>query len=291
MRAMTRSLRMALLAAAAAAGCSGGSNSPPPDMAPSAPPVFTGTDNTTMNPADYSCLGTRTDPGAPTSDTPVTGVIKDFQYGDLVVGAVVKVYATPTDVPASPLATSAPSDMMGNWSVTVPAGHYRVIFGTSGGMGVDKNGTMSATIPTYEFNRVYNDNSRVAVEARTRDVIEGLVSVPADPSLGAIAGSVRDCGNMAVGGAQIAVSGTSSSYDAASLTFYFVDANGTMLPARGRGWTTYLGLYVALNVPVGTATVTAQGVVASGAPKTLGKETIPVLAGAITIADVLPLGP
>jgi hypothetical protein len=224
-------------------------------------------------------------------DTPIMGVIKDFQDSNLVVGAVIKVYASAADVPANPIATSMPSDAMGNWSVTVPKGHYRVIFGNDSGMAITSGGTMVATIPTYEFDRVYSDHDRTAVKASTRDVIQGLVSVVPDPALGVIAGSVRDCANKETGGATVAVSGTSTAYDSASLLFYFKDVSGTTLPNRNQKWTTALGLFAALNVPVGSATATATGQVQESAPKELGAATVPILSGAITIVDVLPLGP
>ena len=242
-------------------------------------------------PAALDCIGTRNDPAAPTVDTVVTGQIKDFQDSNIVVGAVVSIYTDPAQVIANhPVAMSTPSDMNGMYTVTIPKGFYRVIMGNSGGKAISGGGAMAETITTYEFGRIFDDKSRVAVKTTTRDAIFGLVSIPYDATAGAVAGSVRDCAGANFGGGRASVTMTSSSFDNANI-FYFKDVGGSPILVRTAKYTSGLGVFAALNVPAGNATVSATAVVGSGAPKTVGSYTVPVLAGAITIVDVIPSGP
>jgi len=287
---------LALFAALGAVGC-GDSPSQmadmaiPPDMAMTPPPPLYLQDSTgAQKPADYSCLGTRTDPAAPTADYVLTGKVADFQDNDPVAGAVVSVYLDAQSVAMNqPAAQSMPSAMDGTYTLTVPKGQYRVIFGTRGGKAISSGGTAKDTIDTFEFGRAYKDAGRTAVKVTTRDAIPGLVSVVPDVTLGVIAGSVRDCAGKEVGGAKVAITGTSAMYDAASLTFYFTDVGGATLPTRKLKWTDGAnGVFAALNVPPGSATVTAIGIVGSGDLKTLGAQSINVPSGAVTIVEVLP---
>jgi hypothetical protein len=317
-------MRYALACAVALAGCGGTSTTPaPPDMAmmcgPTMPPPQLGitagkmatpcpTGNecqapqfcdTTLNPkicalpANYSCLGTRMDPPGPSMDVVVTGLIKDFQDNNVVMGATVTLWKNAADVPdpAKAIATSmAPSDANGNYMIKVPAGTpYRVIRGNSGGKAIS-NGNPVDTIPAYEFNRNFDDKSPVAVKTSTREAIPGLVSVIPDPTLGVLAGSVRDCMNTEVGNALVAVSMTSVMYDGVCNTFYFADVGGSTLPTRTIHYSSEAnGTFAALNVPPGLATLTVTGIVGSGAAKTISTATVPVQGGAVTIVEMLPL--
>lgn len=261
------------------------------DMAAPLPPAaYVGTK---MAAPDLSCLGTRMDPTAPDADQTVSGVIKDFQDSNPVQGAIVSVYFSSDDAVAGKAAAqSAPSDAMGNYTITIPAGHYRVIYGNAGGKAISSSGSMVDTIPAYEFGRAFDDKERAAVKVTTRDAIPSLVGLTPDPALGVFAGSARDCKNQLVGGAQAFVSGTSMPYDSSQYLFYFKTVAGAPLPLRAQKWTTDLGLWAALNVPPGTATMEAKIVPTAGATLvTLGSTTVPIIAGAITIADVLPAGP
>ncbi len=285
---MNRSLIVAALAALVA-GCGGGemtTQMPDMKMGHTAPPIFLGSPDGGTAP-DETCLGSRKDPAPPTMDTMVSGTIKDFQDSNPVEGAIVAVYTSPQQVvDGKPATMSAPSDAMGNYTVTVPAGFYRVIFGNSGGKAVS-NGTMVDTIPAFELDRVFSDKDRVAVKTSTRDAIPSIVGITPDDTLGVIAGTVHDCNNKIIGGATISVT-TTPAYDQSNI-FYFITVNGSAFPSRNAFWTSGdPGVYAALNVPPGTAVVTATGVVGSGAPQTLGSASIPVLKGSIVIADLLP---
>lgn len=255
------------------------------------PPPISVKSGAMMTDADESCLGSRKDPPGPNADTMITAKITDFQDDNIVVGATIMVWKDAADVPdpKKAIATSTVSDAMGMYTIKIPGGTpYRVIMGNTGGMAIS-NGNPVATIATYEFNRNFDDKARVAVKVSTREAIPGLVSVIPDPTLGVLAGAVRDCKNTEVGGATVKVSMTTAAYDSDALTFYFVKVGGSTLPTRQQHWTSPdNGSFAALNVPPGLATVTASGQVGSGTPKTLTTLTVPVLAGAITIAEMLP---
>ena len=271
------------------AACGGGNGGSAVDMAVALPTPVNFTDKGATKPADESCNGKRIDPMPPTMDTIVNGTIKDFENSQPVENAIVSLYLTAGDaVNNKPAAMSTPSDAMGNYTITVPKGHYRVTFGNQGGMALS-NGQPVSTIPAYEFNRVYSDKERAAVKKTTKEAIAGIVSIIPDDSLGVVAGSVHDCGDKILGGAEVSLSKTSSPYDSSSLVFYFVNAGGSQLPVRTAHWTSNdPGVYAALNVPTGTAQVNATGIIGSGALQSLGAETVPIIAGAITIVDVLP---
>src|SRR5579871_3320447 len=178
--------KLAYLFVALAAGCGNGTPTPMPDMKPAqtAPALYVGANPDAGMPADESCLGSRMDPAAPTMDTMLAGTIKDFQDSNPVAGAVVSVYTDPSQmVNNMPVAQSAPSGMDGSYTITVPKGYYRVIFGNSGGMAIS-NGAMTGTIPAFEYQVAYNVKDRVAVKTSTRDVIPSLVGITPDPTLG-----------------------------------------------------------------------------------------------------------
>jgi hypothetical protein len=280
-------IAFALFAAISTVGTLGCSSKPA--GLPGQPNLFVGDAPDGGVAADYSCNGKRVDPAAPTTDTVVTGTIKDFQDDNLVSGAVISVYATADQVLAKmPIATSMPSDAMGNYTVTVPKGYYRVIFGNTGGKALS-NGNPVDTIDTYEFNRKYDDKGRTAVKVSTREAIPGLVSVIPDTSLGVLAGAVRDCNEKEVGGARVTISDTSGPYMGDMLTFYFKKISGSTLPTRTQKWTDGNGAFAALNVPVGKGTVSAKGIITTADGEVdLGSGTVPVLAGSITLFEVLP---
>jgi hypothetical protein len=286
---MTRIVSLAYFLVAVA-GCGGGTPMSMPDMkmAPMPPALYIG-DTAPGTPADESCVGHFMDPAAPTTDTVVMGTIKDFQDMNLVMGAVVSVYLTPADVMSkTAIAMSTPSDANGKYMLTVPKGHFRVIMGNTGGKAIS-NGNPVDTIDTYEFNVRYDYATATAVKTSTRDAIPGLVSVDPDPALGVLAGTVRDCNGKEMGGAIVDVSNTSAMYDSSQFIFYFQSVSGTTLPTRTLKWTSgSVGVFAALNVPTGTATLNANGIIGSGSLMKLGSETVPVLPGSITIADILP---
>lgn len=284
-----RFVKVFVAVCAMGAGCGSSTMNSSPDMAmapkPVVPPGLTLEGSNGMTPGDIACVGNPMDPSAPTMDTVVTGVIKDFQDDNKVVGAVIKIYATVDDVMANkPLTTSMPTDMDGNFTYTVPKGYYRIIRANEGGKAIS-SGNMVKTIPTYEFNVVYSDKSPTAVKTSTKDLIPGLVSVTQMDGFGVLAGGARDCNNKHVLGAIVDVAATN--YNSTGQIFYFADVPGAgTVPVRNQKWTGDNGVFAALNVPPGVGTVTIKGALKMGDPlQTISQYKIPVIADAVTIIE------
>jgi hypothetical protein len=241
-------------------------------------------DATTQAPADFSCLHTRMDPAAPTTATTLPIVVADFQTKMPVAGATVEVYTSLDHFNAStPDGTSAVTDAGGNTMLTVPAGSYRVIFRTVGD---------ASTVETIEFNRAYNDGKRYSVAQTTKQVIQAVLSIIPDDTLGVIAGSQRDCQERETGGVLFSSAPVSgAAFDNSKLTFYFVDASATnTVPTKAQKYTSGDGVFASLNLPPGDVDVTSTGVLQTGMPAvTLGRGRAPVRAGSITVVQIEPL--
>lgn len=277
--------RMTLVACAGVlalvAGC-GSSGPKPPAGQPAA--FVQPMPSAAKTPANLGCLGTHSDPPAPSSPTALTVTVTDFERATPVMGATVDVYLSLAHVNAqAPDATSAPTAADGKTTVTVPPGSYRVIFRTSGAPG---------TIETFEFNRAYHDAARISVSQATKQEIPAVLSLIPDDTKGVVAGSQRDCDEHELGGITVAISSDGGSYDAATNVFYFEDSGMARVPSRAQKWTSGDGAFAGLNVPPGNATVTANGLTnAGGAPTRFGTAVVPVRAGSITIVQLEPLGP
>lgn len=268
------------LVAILVAGC--GSSGPAPVKGQPAAFVQP-TPSAAMTPASLGCLGTHADPAAPTAPTDVTLTVSDFEKSTPVMGATVEVYLSLAHVNAhAPDATSPPSGSDGKTTLTVPPGSYRVIFRTSGAPN---------TIETLEFNRAFNDPTRISVSQATKNEIPALLSLSPDDTKGVVAGSQRDCDEKELGGITVAISADGGSYDSATNVFYFEDAGAARVPSRSQKWTSGDGAFAGLNVPPGNATVTSNGLRAVGGASTrLGTAVVPVRPGSITIVQLEPLG-
>lgn len=244
----------------------------------------------TCEAADFSCNGHYTDPTeAAPEDATETGLIKDFQDSNKVVGAVVKIYLTTQDVlDDKPATQSEPSDENGNYTVDIPKGATRIIRGVVGGKAVS-SATMSDTIPSYEFGVPWNDPAPVSVTVKTKQAIPGLVSVAQQDGLGILAGGVHDCNDKETGGGQATVTVEGKDYDGGPNIFYFKYIGGDPLPVRTQKWTEAGGVFAALNVPPGTGHATVKGIIGSGDLQVIGDDAIPVIADAVTIIHMMPL--
>ncbi len=278
--------RIALFAFSTVLAACGGSSGPQP--APGQPPAFVQPntlDPSTQMPASLGCVGTHTDPPAPTTATAVTMMVQDFEKKTPVAGATVDVYLSLAHVNAmAPDATSAPSDANGQTTLMVPPGSYRVIFRTT----ADPN----TTIETIEFDRAYNDPTRISVSQATKAEIPALVSIIPDDTLGVVAGSQRDCNEKEMGGITFTATSSGGSFDASMSTFYFIDVSqGSTVPARAQKFTSADGVFAILNVPPGDVTVTSTGIpMTGGMLTTIGRAVVPVHANSITILQMEPLG-
>jgi hypothetical protein len=242
-------------------------------------------DPSTIKPANLGCVGTFKDPDGPTVDTPVMMTVEDFEKSTPVPNATVEVYTSLAKVNArTPDVTASPTDANGQTTVMMPKGTYRVIFRVT----ADPN----KTIETLEFNRAWNDPSRVSVSTATKGEIPGLVAVVPDDTKGVVAGDLRDCDGKRVGGVLLDLKASGGGFDAQSNTFYFVSVDkATTVPARAQKWTSGNGVFATLNVPPGDATLTVTGLLTKGGAQTkLGTGVAPVRANSVTVVQLSPLG-
>lgn len=139
--------------------------------------------------------------------------------------------------------------------------------------------------PLYDFN-VYIPNSDVKngvwehnVRALATDdytvIPQAAIGGPITPGNGAIAGEVHDCGDVRLTGATVDVE-----VKRRVLT-YFSDDEDAPLPNTGATSTSVLGLYAALDVAPGKASVAAIGLV-GGKVTTVGYHRVTVFPDAVT---------
>ena len=155
------------------------------------------------------------------------------------------------------------------------------------------------TKAAVEYNQWVSSADRIydvlTISIKTYNILPGLASYPLDPSLGIVAGKIRDCPDRGV--ANVAVNlepgllaepltgdfcGDDVYYRIG--TFYFVD----QLPKAEQEVTSEDGLFAFVNVPVGQATVFASGVRAEGGEQmsNIGRSEVISLADTITVRDV-----
>jgi hypothetical protein len=236
-----------------------------------------------LSPASLGCLGTHTDPAAPTAETALDITVKDFEKSTPVKDAIVEVYLSLAHFNAGMAdGTSQPTGGDGGTRLMVPPGSYRVIFRTYGAPN---------TIETIELNRAFDDGARVSVSQATKSEIPALLNLAPDDTKGVVAGSQRDCAEKELGGITVTIASDAGAIDPTNI-FYFQDFGASRVPSLAQKWTSGDGAFAGLNVPAGNATVTASGLRADGGSLTkLGTGVAPVRAGSITIVQLEPLGP
>jgi hypothetical protein len=262
-------------------------DSPMMMMPAGSPPVYVQPnplDVSTKRPANFSCLGKRVDPAAPTAPTTIQVVVQDFEKETPVEGATVEVYLSLAKVNArTPDAASAPTNKMGQAMLTVPPGSYRVIFRTFGA---------PKTIETLEFNRKFDDTRRYSVSETTKETIQAVLSIFPDETLGVVAGALRDCDGIDTGAVVLETTSTGGSFDNKSNTFYFDETTTGPVPVRGFKWAGSNGVFASVNVPPGDVTLTVRGVLSEGGETSvLSRGTAPLRANSITVVQMEPLGP
>jgi hypothetical protein len=239
-----------------------------PDLAPPFPvaPLFIGSGNQSGAPANEACNGMFRDPAAPSLPTLISGRAVDFQDGYPIVGATVSIYADAQSALANqPLASSAPTDMNGNYQISVAAGIERLVRSVSGGSAIN-SGNSQSIVPTYEFNVLYNDGTAKAVKQSTIVAIPSLVSAVQMAGLGVVIGIAGDCDNAPLGGAHAQVTAPAYDTDQNGDLFYFIAVAGSTLPARTQKFTGGSGSFVAIDVPPGAIAANAFGTITGGGP-------------------------
>ncbi|HJZ86629.1 MAG TPA: hypothetical protein VKN99_15735 [Polyangia bacterium] len=271
------------------AGCGNDKKPPPPDGMTVTPPPATVHDNNMDVPAIYACNGSRMDPAGSPTEFMVNGKVADFQSGSGVAGAVISVFPDTAAVMANQPYDTKTCDNAGNFTaLKIPANHYRVAF----------KSTATDQIDTFEFGIPIppgtTTTTRNSVSRLTATALPTLVGIDYDMTKAAVAGGVRDCGPAGGGlgrfvkGALIAVTVGGAPVPDGQV-FYFSDND---LPVRKtqQQWTNTDGLFTALNLPSGMATVEARAVLTAGSqPVVVGREMVPLMGGSLSIVDVSPL--
>ena len=200
---------------------------------------------------DISCSGTTPATPDPSCqvDHALTGVVEDFQDGGGVPDATIKFWFGDDISTTADLSVTGDDD--GNFTAEVPS-CTPLGYGTSTPYG--------DTVDTFEVHQVYDyeashtlDETVNSVSAGTAAIIPSIIGVTWDEtSTGIIAGTAFDCNEDPIGHAQVFLHDGSGNAPATGEVFYFDDSdfpadNQSVPDANPNN-----GLWVAINVPVGT---------------------------------------
>jgi hypothetical protein len=252
-------------------------------------------------PPDLSCFEPA---GYPQKGTPqnvkMTGLVKIFSHGCESKNVTIEVYdaaqvydgggTLPAMIGAS-VVTSANCQADGvqaDYNGTDCAARYECTYEYAGvptetELVVLTKGDLWA--PLYDFN-VFIPNSQVQAGAWTHDVRalaaddytvipQAAIGTTITMGNGAIAGEVHDCGDVRLIGATVNVDVQKK------MLTYFTDNQDNPMPDLTATATTALGLYSALDVLPGKASVAALGLV-GGEVKAVGYQRIVVFPNAVT---------
>jgi hypothetical protein len=237
---------------------------------------------------DTSCLAgpfNEVDPAKQGLAT-LDGIVMDFQDDEPVeVGAEVKFWYG-DDIAAAPdVVTTADGD--GRFSARVP-------MCTPVGYETSTPPDLEETVDTYEVHQVYDYYDTMALDEQVNSVsqstsrlIPSIIGVEWDTTMGIIAGTAYDCNLSGLGHVQVYLHDADGNPPESGTVYYFTDND---LPAD----TKYVpdsnpnnGLWVAVNVPVGTWTVEMHGYNGSGYDN-LGATQLTIKANSVNISNIYP---
>ena len=139
---------------------------------------------------------------------------------------------------------------------------------------IEANTVETPSVTSSEFN---------SVSTGTYNVIPAVYAVTPDPTKGIVAGTVFDCNNEALEGAQVIVRDASGIFPDTQIVRYF---NGDNFPSQEQSWTNTDGLWIAMEIPEGTWYVDAYAADGAGGHHMLGTTVIEVLKDSINIANI-----
>lgn len=252
------------------------------DYAGSGPP-----DLGCFDPANYPTLGT-------SQTVTMEGIVKIFSHGceskdvDIEIHEVVD--AEPAAAPVgTPIKTASDCTVAGVMTTNDDCGTRWECKYSYAGVPTEKElvvltkGALWA--PLYQYN-IFIPNAEVQNGVWTHDlralatddytvIPQAAIGGPITPGNGAIAGEVHDCGDVRLTGATVDVDVQKT------LVTYFTDNEEKPLPATAATSTSVLGLYAALDVAPGKASVAAIGLV-NGQITTLGYHRVTVFPDSVT---------
>lgn len=148
---------------------------------------------------------------------------------------------------------------------------------------------LGETIDTYEAHQVFPPLAANAgpipynsVSETTYRVIPGLLGVDVNPGDSIIAGTAYDCAGEPIEGAQVVVRDASGEIPEDLVVKYFIEN----FPNRDQLHTSADGLWVAINVPPGTATVQAWVSDGAGGHLLIGETVLTSYADSINISNI-----
>jgi hypothetical protein len=197
-------------------------------------------------PADFDCERSEPEGGA---DVTFTLKIRDFQTNVEVPGTCVNVYPDNV-VPTSDTCGGVMTDANGDVEVTAPAGGwfaYRLFPVAGSTMGVVQRNVVAAS----EAGATVTGNS---VSETTASLLPGLLGRQRLGGAAIFAGAVYDCSNRTVEGAAFRVVRNNAALPAGPgatdpMYAYFSSAS---LPDVNQRYTNTNGLFLAINMPIGT---------------------------------------
>lgn len=246
-------------------------------------------------PPDLGCLDPANYPKLGTSQTvTVEGVVKIFSHGCESKDVKIEIYeVVDADIGTTPVGTpvTTPSDCTasGVMSDNAECGtRYECKFSYAGvptekELLVLTKGAFWASLYAYNLfvpnAEVQNGKWTHDVRALATDdytvIPQAAIGGPITLGNGAIAGEVHDCGDVRLEGATVDVSVSRK------LVTYFTSNEEKPLPDIAAVSTSVLGLYAALDVPPGKASVAALGMV-NGKVTTIGYHHVKVFPDAVT---------
>jgi hypothetical protein len=173
----------------------------------------------------------------------------------------------------------------------------------------DDNGQVAGTLTTCEpysykvttDNETADDPTKITIAAHltenptalesvefnsvsdaTYTVIQALLGISPDPANGVVAGAIYDCNEDPIEGAQVIVK-MDGGYVAGQEVRYFVED----FPHREQPYTSEDGLWLAMQVPTGRATVEAYMVMETGGePQLMGSTSLDIFPDIINISSI-----
>jgi hypothetical protein len=235
---------------------------------------------------DSTCIGTDMGTVDPAKQVDVTfnGEVHDFQTENEVAEATVRFWLG-DDISGTADAEEV-ADADGNFSTTVPT-CTPIAYGTF------TPPEWEETVDTFEVHQVWgytetgsNDGEWVnSVSQSTSKIIPSVIGIEWDNTTGIIAGTAFDCTEAEIGNAQIYLHDGSGTAPATGEIFYFDDNNLPTSHDKLTASNPENGLWVAVNVPVGTWHAEMWGW--NGTEHVLlGSTVLNILAGSVNISNI-----
>ena len=273
--------------AVALAGCSGGEGSKTDDSTggTSVDPMSFYINVKTAPVGDLTCyagswLPAPTICSGCTADVTLNGTVQDFQEETPVAQADVEFYFS--DSISSAADATLKADASGLFNLPVPAC-------TPLGYKTSTPVEWDQTKDTYEVHQIWDYDASGAisetvnsVSVATSKIIPAMLGVDWDTTTGIIAGTAFDCNEDPIDNAQVVVKSMDGVVQNASI-FYFKDS----FPNQTELDTSPDGLWVAVNVPVGTWSVEMYvWDDATSTQKLIGSTNLEVKANSVNISNI-----